>query len=181
MPQKAPTLSISIDPRIHIIRGQRVVLDSDLAELYGVATYRLNEQVKRNKGRFPPDFVFTLTDHELMDLRSQIAISNKGRGGRRNRPYAFTEHGAVMAATVLNSQIAIEMSILIVRAFIRLRELVNEHAELKRRLHVIEVRLARGFADHEQELQEIRFLIANLERPLEPKKRKLGFYKEKEE
>jgi len=107
-----------IKDRIHTIRGQRIVLDRDLAELYGVTTYRLNEQVKRNRERFPDDFRFQLTNQEVANLRSQIAISKSGRGGQRYLPYGFTEHGAVMVATVLNSKIAVEMSILVVRAFI---------------------------------------------------------------
>ncbi len=119
--------------------------------------------------------MFQLTIEEVDALRSQIAISNKTRGGRRHLPYAFTEHGAVMAATVLNSPVAVEASILVVRAFIRLREMLREHSDLRRRLQDIEIRLAKGFAAHEQELQEIRFLIAQLEEPIDSKKGKIGF------
>lgn len=173
--QNAPTHAIAIEERIHLIRDQRVVLDKDLAELYGVTTYRLNEQIKRNRGRFPQDFIFQLSDQEVNALRSQFAISKKSRGGRRYLPHAFTEHGVVMAATVLNSPIAVEASILIVRAFIRLRGVIMEHVDLRRRLQDIEVRLAKGFAAHEQELQEIRYLIAQLEQPVDLKKRPLGF------
>jgi hypothetical protein len=166
----------SVKNRIHSIRGQRIVLDKDLAELYGVTTHRLNEQVKRNRERFPEDFLFQLTNQEVADLRSQFAISKGGRGGQRYLPYAFTEHGAVMVATVLKSRIAIEMSILVVRAFIELREMLREHADLKQRLQAIEARLSKGFAQHEQELQEIRFLIAQLEQsPPMTKKRRIGF------
>ena len=175
---EGPSSSISIsaiEGRIHQVRSQRVVLDKDLAELFGVTTYRLNEQIKRNRQRFPHDFMFQLTDQEVSALRSQTAISKKGRGGRRYLPYAFTEHGVVMAANVLNSPIAVESSVLIVRAFIRLREMLREHSDLKQRLEKLEVRLARGFAAHEQELQEIRFLIAQLEQPIDVKKRKIGF------
>lgn len=167
--------SVRVEGRIHCIRGNRVVLDKDLAQLFGVTTFRLNEQVKRNRQRFPEDFMFQLTRQEASSLRSQIAISKKGRGGSRYLPFAFTEHGAVMAATVLNSPIAIESSVLIVRAFIRLRQMLSEHADLKRRLHEIEIKLAKGFAAHEQELQEIRFLIAQLEKPVSESKQKLGF------
>ena len=165
-----------IAERIHFIRGQRIVLARDLAELYGVTTYRLNEQVKRNQARFPPDFMFQLSAEEFEGLRSQFAISKGGRGGQRYLPYAFTEHGAVMVATVLNSKIAIEMSILVVRAFIELREMLREHADLKQRLQAIEARLSKGFAEHEQELQEIRFLISQLEQstPM-TKKGRIGF------
>lgn len=165
----------AIEERIHVIRAQRVVLAHDLAELYGVTTYRLNEQIKRNRERFPLDFMFQLTAEEVGGLRSQFAISNKSRGGRRYLPYAFTEHGAVMAATVLNSPVAVEASILLVRAFIRLREMLREHVDLKRRLQDIEIRLAKGFTAHEQELQEIRFLISQLEKPVDSKKGKIGF------
>jgi len=154
---EGPSSSISIsaiEGRIHQVRSQRVVLDKDLAELFGVTTYRLNEQIKRNRQRFPHDFMFQSTDQEVSALRSQTAISKKGRGGRRYLPYAFTEHGVVMAANVLNSPIAVESSVLIVRAFIRLREMLREHSDLKQRLEKSVVRLARGFAAHEQELQE---------------------------
>lgn len=175
--QKVTAATITIEERIHLIRAQRVVLAKDLAELYGVTTHRLNEQVTRNRERFPLDFMFQLTIQEVSALRSQSAIlETKGRGKHpKYLPYAFTEHGAVMAATVLNSPVAVEASILLVRAFIRLREMLREHSDLKKRLQDIEVRLAKGFATHEQELQEIRFLIAQLEQPVEPKKRKIGF------
>ncbi len=164
-----------VEERIHYLRGQRIILAADLAELYGVTTKRLNEQVKRNQDRFPADFVFLLSIQEVHSLRSQIATSKSGRGGQRYRPFAFTEHGAIMAANVLNSRVAIEASILVVRAFIRLREVIAEHADLKRRLGEIERRLARGFAEHEQELQEIRFLISLLEQTSPLKKSRIGF------
>lgn len=135
-----------------------------------------NEQVKRNKRRFPKDFLFQLTDRELGGLRSQNATLEKGRGQHsKYPPYAFTEHGDVMAANVLNSPVAIEASILIVRAFIRMREVIHEHGDLKKRLQEIERRLAKGFAAHEQELLEIRFLISQLEQPIEGHKRRIGF------
>ena len=152
-----------------------MVLDRDLAELYGVTTYRLNEQVKRNRDRFPQDFMFQLTRQEVDELRSQFAISKSTRGGSRYQPYAFTEHGVVMAATVLNSTVAVEASITIVRAFIRLRGILSEHTELKKRLVQIETRLAKGFSEHEEELREIRFLISQLEQPIHKKKRRIGF------
>jgi hypothetical protein len=120
--------------------------------------------------------MFQLEVQEVANLRSQIATSNEPRGGRRYRPYVFTEHGAVMAANVLSSKIAIHASIVVVRTFIRMRTMLAEHGELKRRLQDIEKRLAQGFAEHEQELQEIRFLISQLERPIErQKKTRLGF------
>lgn len=173
MARKPPRPDPAIETRIHLIRSHRVVLDRDLAALYGATTYRLNEQVKRNHLRFPEDFRFQLTNQEVADLRSQNAISRWG--GRRTLPYAFTEHGAVMAATVLNSEIAVKTSILVVRAFIRLRELVKEHSDLRRRLQDLELRVTRGFSEHEQELLEIRFLISQLEEPVANKKGRIGF------
>lgn len=175
MASNKTTSSTTVTDRIHVIKGHRVVLDSDLAELYGVTTYRLNEQVKRNRDRFPRDFLFQLTEQEVTALRSQNAISKARRGGRRYLPYAFTEHGAVMAATVLNSKVAVEMSILIVRAFIQLREMVREHTDLRLRLQELETRLAKGFAAHEEELQEIRFLISQLQEVPSKSNRRLGF------
>lgn len=165
-------MKIDIEAAIISLRDQRVILDSDLAKIYGVSTKRLNEQVKRNLERFPEDFVFQLTFQEVNGLRSQIATS---KGGRRYRPYVFTEHGAVMAANILNSSVAIQASILVVRTFMRMRALITEHAELKRRLQAVEKRLAQGFAEHEEELREIRFMIARLEEPVESQKRKIGF------
>lgn len=175
--RKDTTATIAIEQRIHLVRNQRIVLAKDLADLYGVTTHRLNEQVARNRERVPPDFMFQLPIQEVSALRSQSAIlESKGRGQHpKYLPYAFTEHGTVMAATVLNSQVAVKSSILVVRAFIRLREMLMEHSDLKRRLQDIEIRLAKGFATHEQELQEIRFLLAQLEQPVDSKKGKIGF------
>lgn len=110
-----------IDSAIHLVRGHRVMLDADLAALYGVTTKRLNERVKRNLDRFPEDFAFRLTADEVVALRSQSATSNVGRGGRRYAPIAFTEHGAVMLASVLSSPTAVETSVQIVRAFVLLQ------------------------------------------------------------
>ena len=131
-----------IEKSIIVIRAQRVLLDSDLAELYGVTTKRFNEQVKRNRDRFPPDFMFQLTESEAANLRSHFATSSSGHGGRRYSPYAFTEHGAVMAAMVLNSKRAIEASVYVVRAFIQLREMLSANKELERKLatHDIAIR-----------------------------------------
>jgi len=124
----------SISLSIAALRGQRVILDSELAALYGVETKRFNEQVKRNAARFPADFMFQLTAEEFDSLRSQFATSNAGRGGRRYFPYAFTEHGAMMAAMVLNSPRAVEVSVYVVRAFVRLREAAVLHKDLAERL-----------------------------------------------
>jgi hypothetical protein len=128
----------AIGKRIRWLRGDKVLLDADLARIYGVTTARLNEQVKRNALRFPPDFAFRLTDHEFSNLISQIATSKSRRGGIRKIPLAFTEHGALMAASVLNSASAIQMSVYVVRAFVRLREALSAHKELARRLEDLE-------------------------------------------
>lgn len=163
------------ESRILSIKGQRVILDSELAKLYGVTTTRLNEQVTRNIRRFPHDFMFQLSLQGLKNLISQNAISSSQHGGRRKPPRVFTEYGAVMAANVLNSDVALDASIMIVRVFVRLKEIAQEHSDLKGRLHLLEQRVARGFSEHADELQEIIFLLAKLEQPPEPKKRKLGF------
>ena len=164
-----------IAAKIRTVRGCRVILDSDLANFYGVSTTRLNEQVTRNIDRFPSDFMFQLSNQEFTHLMSQIAISSPSHGGRRKLPRVFTEYGAVMAANVLNSKIAIQASIMLVRVFVKLKEIASEHADLKKRLYSLEERVARGFSDHADELLEIRFLIAQLEQPPEIKKRKIGF------
>jgi phage regulator Rha-like protein len=136
--QRALEIAERIEGRIRTIRGHKVVLDAHLAELYGVPTKRLNEQVKRNEERFPEDFVFQLTEEETNSLRSQFATSNRGRGGRRYRPYAFTEHGAIMAANVLNSPHAVQMSVLVVRAFVRMRQALLTRTDMEKRLAEIE-------------------------------------------
>jgi hypothetical protein len=130
---------------IHVVRGQRVMLDADLAALYGVSTGRLNEQVKRNAGRFPADFGFRLTPEEAGRLKSQIAISNGGRGGRRTTPNVFTEHGAVMLASVLNTPVAVATSVQVVRAFVRLRHVLRSHTELARKIDALEERFEGRF------------------------------------
>jgi hypothetical protein len=167
-------MSHEIESKIIVVKRQRVILDSDLATLYGVSTMRLNEQVSRNLKRFPSDFMFQLSFQEFTDLISQFAISSSRHGGRRKPPRVFTEYGAVMAANVINSEIAIDASIMLVRVFVKLKELAHEHSDLKRRLQNLEQRVAKGFADHADELQEVRFLIAQLE-PQINKKRKIGF------
>jgi len=151
-----------IESRILLIRGHKVMLDSDLAELYGVTTKRLNEQVKRNRQRFPADFMFQLTSDEATNLRSRIATSKQGRGGRRYRPYAFTEHGAIMAASVLNSHRAIEVSIYVVRAFVKLREMLRTHKELARKLAELEKRIE----GHDEEIIVLFEAIRQLMEPL---------------
>lgn len=134
------SLSVSvqlIERRIYLIRGQKVMIDFDLAELYGVPTKRLNQAVSRNKKRFPPDFMFRLTKEEGEFLRSQFVTSNEGRGGRRYMPYAFTEQGIAMLSTVLNSEQAIEVNIAIMRAFVRLRQMLETNEELNRKFAAV--------------------------------------------
>ena len=128
----------AISLRIATVRGQRVILDADLAALYEVPTKRFNEAVKRNLAKFPADFMFTASEEEFAALRSQFATSNAGRGGRRYLPRVFTEHGALMAATLLSSPRAVEVSIYVVRAFVRLRELAATHQDLAKRLGELE-------------------------------------------
>ena len=164
-----------IESQIFLIRGQKVMLDQDLAELYGVETKRLNEQVRRNSERFPEDFMFQLTAEEFSSLRSQIATSNNptatpaGRGGRRHLPYAFTEHGAIMAASVLNSPRAVETSVQVVRAFVRLRQMLSTNAELSRKLAALEKK-------YDIQFKAVFEAIRELMTPLEPKKKRpIGF------
>ncbi len=168
----SPIVSVdSVTYRIHLVRGQKVMLDADLAELYGVPTKRFNEQVKRNIDRFPADFMFQLTDEEHAALRSQIATSNTGRGGRRYAPYAFTEHGAIMAATILNSPKAVEMSVFIVRAFVQLREVLSTHKELASKLEELE----RKVSSHDQAIAGLIDAIRQLMAPAAQASRPIGF------
>ncbi len=165
-----------ISRQILVVRDHKVMIDADLAALYGVTTKRFNEQVKRNLARFPADFMFRLNETEHAALRSQIATSNSGRGGRRYLPYVFTEHGAIMAATILNSPRATEMSVFIVRAFVELREALATHKELAKRLDELELRLGRKLATHDQAISGILEAIRQLMAPPEPaKKRRIGF------
>ena len=147
--------------RILILRGEKVLLDADLARLYDVTTKRLNEQVKRNRGRFPPDFIFRLEKHELANLRSQIATSSLADwGGRRYPPFAFTEHVALMAANILNSPRAIEVSIYVVRAFVRLRAAMTMHKDLARKLDALEKKTEELAARHDALASETRSQLA---------------------
>jgi hypothetical protein len=137
-PAKRIAADSPVEHLIHVIRGQKVMLDADLAKLYGVETGQLNRAVKRNLSRFPEDLMFLLTDEEAERLRCQIGISNRGRGGRRYLPHAFTEHGVVMLCSVLNSERAIQMNLLIVRAFVRMRELMASNKDIAARLEKLE-------------------------------------------
>ncbi len=171
MPRRASTLSVPVESRILILRRHRVILDNDLAALYGVTVKRLNEQIRRNLERFPSDFMFLLTAKEHEALRSQIATSKKGRGGRRYPPYAFTEHGAIMAATVLSSTRAIEMSVFVVRAFVRMREMLVKNRQLAAKINELDRRLE----THDTAIQDLIDAIKELMTPEESSKRKIGF------
>jgi len=161
---------------ILVLRGQRVLLDAELATLYGVTTKRFNEQVRRNRERFPEDFMFQLTAEESDSLRSQFATLKTGRGQHRKyRPYAFTEHGAIMAATILNSPRAIEMSVYVVRAFVQLRELLTSNKELARRFEQLEARLDKRLTEHDVTIADILSAIRELMNPPAPKRRSIGF------
>jgi hypothetical protein len=171
----------SIESAIYFLRGQRVMLDSDLASIYGVTTKRLNEQLKRNRLRFPDDFAFQLTAEELGNLRSQIATSSlksqrataKHHGGRRYLPWAFTEHGALMLANILNSEIAVQASVRVVRAFVRLREMVAANAKLANKLEELERRLD----SHDEAIVDLFAALKRLLEPPEPpKRREIGFH-----
>jgi len=164
----------AIASRIVVLRGQRVMLDADLAALYGVTTKRLNEQVRRNLERFPSDFMFQLINQEVAILKSQFATSSWG--GKRKRPLAFTEHGALMAAMVLNSPRATEVSVYVVRAFVELRDTLVAHKELAKRLDELESRVERKLTTHDQAIAGILDTIRQLMAPPEPtKKRRIGF------
>jgi hypothetical protein len=174
----------AITHRIVIMRGQKVLLDSDLAALYGVETKRFNEAVKRNLARFPADFMFQLSAEEFAALRSQFATSNSpaGRGGRRYLPRAFTEHGAIMAASVLNSPRAIEVSMYVVRAFVRLRELAATHQDLAKRLDALEEKTELLAMQHDTfsrntrvQLKQVFDALRELMTPPEPPRRPIGF------
>jgi phage regulator Rha-like protein len=165
------SLAVPVESRIVVLREQRVILDTDLAELYGVPVKRLNEQVKRNQERFPADFMFRLSAEESDALRSQSATSKTGRGGRRYAPYAFTEHGAIMAATVLNSERAVEMSVFVVRAFVRLREMLATNQQLASKIDELEQRLD----THDASIQELIEAIRELMAPDPASGRRIGF------
>jgi ORF6N domain-containing protein len=166
-----PVRVANIQQRIYFIRGQKVMLDSHLAELYRVPTHRLNEAVKRNRKRFPDDFMFRLTAAEARSLTSQIAMSKTGRGGRRTAPYAFTEHGVAMLSSVLKSERAVRMNILIVRAFVKLREILATHRELALRIQRLEGKQER----HASVLDILIEEIGALKRLPPSTKRLIGF------
>jgi hypothetical protein len=160
---------------IFVVREQRVMLDADLAALYGVETRALIQAVKRNQSRFPVDFMFQLSDAEFAALRSQTVISNTGRGGRRSNPYVFTEHGAIQASNVLSSRQAIEMGVYVVRAFVQLRETLASHAELARQLRALEVRMLKKFATQDATINDILDTLRQLTAMPAASKRPIGF------
>jgi hypothetical protein len=159
-----------IDRAIILLRGQKVIVDMDLASLYGVETRTLIQAVKRNRQRFPSDFMLELNDEEFEFLRSQFVIS-KGRGGRRYRPYAFTEQGVAMLSSVLNSDRAVRVNIEIMRAFVRMRELLAANADLARKLDALEKKYDAQF---KAVFDAIRALMAPP--PVEPKRGRIGFH-----
>jgi hypothetical protein len=171
MNKTAITLTNRVGSKILILRNQRVILDLDLAELYGVSVKRLNEQIKRNSQRFPPDFLFTLTRAEYLNLRSQNATSSSGHGGRRYLPHAFTEHGAIMAASVLNSKRAIDMSIFVVRAFLQMQRALLVKQKIASKLSELEARLDQ----HDTDIQELIEAIRELMAPPPATSRRIGF------
>jgi hypothetical protein len=179
---------------IYEIRGERVMLDSDLASIYGVETKALNRAVKRNRDRFPKDFVFRISEDEWKNLRYQIGTatsrrehpslryqigtSSLGHGGRRNRPYAFTEHGAIMAANVLNSRRAVQMSVFVVRAFLKMRALLGDKRELAQKLASLEKELKKRLDVHEAVIVTILQRVMDIIDPPvapEPPKPRIGF------
>ena len=179
MNEKLPSVVENIGPLIRTIRGQRVIFDSDLARIYGVQTKILNKAVKRNLARFPDDFIFQLTKEELENLKFQIGTSSL-HGGSRKLPYAFTENGAIMAANILNSAEAVRMSVFVVRAFVKMRELLSGTKELAKQLAALEKKLTARLDGHEVAIIEVlRRMMDILDPPLpppEPSRREIGFH-----
>ncbi len=157
-----------VEQSILLIRGHKVMLDADLAKLYGVETRVLVQAVNRNLQRFPDDFMFQLSQEEARFLTSQIVISKRGRGGRRHLPYVFTEQGVAMLSSVLNSSKAIQVNIEIIRAFVRLRQLIATHKDLARKLDALEKK-------YDSQFRAVFDAIRQLMAQPEPKKRKMGF------
>jgi phage regulator Rha-like protein len=173
MPRDKALVRMSrIEESIFLVRGQKVILDADLAVLYGVETKMLVRAVKRNRERFPPDFMFQLSKLEFHNLRCQSGTSRQW-GGRRYAPYAFTEHGAIMAASVLNSERAVKVSIYVVRAFVKLREMLAAHKELALKLDELESRVQ----GHDEQIVALVETIRQLMEPLpEPPRKRIGFH-----
>ena len=161
-------LTAGVEHTILLIRGQKVMLDSDLATLYDISTKRLNEQVKRNSGRFPHDFMLVLTRSETSNLRSHFATSSRGWGGRRHAVRAFTEQGVAMLSSVINSEQAIQVNIGIMRAFVRLRQYLATHQDLARRLDTLQ-------RNHETKFEIVFEAIRQLSAPPPSRRRPIGF------
>jgi len=185
MSNEMPLQVDQIGSLIRTIRGQKVILDTDLARIFGVPTFRFNEAIKRNRERFPDDFLFQLTREEQKALTSQIAMSKVGRGGRRTLPYAFTENGAIMAANVLNSPEAVRMSVFVVRAFVQMRDLLGGTKELARQLADLEKKLTARLNVHESVIVDVLRRVMEIldppPLPPEPPRRRIGFHVEPEE
>jgi ORF6N domain len=171
LPRRRTVIPSAVSSKILVLRQLRVILDADLARLYGVSVKRLNEQVKRNQERFPSDFMFRLNEKDRLNLRSQIATSSEKHGGRRYLPYAFTEHGAIMAATVLNSERAVHMSVFVVRAFVRLRELLGANRQLAAKIYELETRLD----THDSAIWDLIKAIRQLMDVKRSPRRRIGF------
>jgi ORF6N domain len=161
--------------KIFVIRRTKVMLDRDLAELYGVETRELNQAVRRNIKRFPEDFMFQLTKEEMENWKSQIVISNRERMGLWKPPLAFTEQGVAMLSSVLKSERAIEVNVLIIRTFTKLREMLASHIELQRKIEDMERRYGNQFKEHGQQIKAIFEAIRQLLMPPEEPKRRIGF------
>jgi hypothetical protein len=164
---------------IRIVRQQRVIIDSTLADLYGVTTRRLNEQVRRNRHRFPDDFLFELNAVEFAHLKSHFATSSWG--GRRKPPLAFTEHGAIMVATILNSSRAVQMSVYVVRAFVSFRQTLASHASLARKLHALERSLVEASAQTQRQFRAVYEAIRLLQPRTTARRRQIGFIQDPED
>ena len=180
MRKPAKTLTTNqLGELIREVRGHKVMLDFDLARVYGVQTKSLNRAVKRNADRFPKDFMFQISSREWENLKYQIGTSSSGHGGRRRRPYAFTEHGAIMAANVLNSARAVQMSVFVVRAFLRMRVLLGDKRELAKQLDALERELKHRLNAHEAVivtvLQRVMDIIDPPALPPAPSKPRIGF------
>ena len=184
MSNQTPARVDKISPRIRTIRGKKVILDFDLAEIYDVPTKALNQAVKRNLRRFPDDFLFQLTGSELENLRSQFVTSSL-HGGLRYPPYAFTENGAIMAANVLNSPEAVRMSVFVVRAFVQMRDLLRGTKELAKQLAALEKKLTARLDGHEAAIIQVLLRVMDIldppPPPPEPPRRRIGFQVEPEE
>jgi phage regulator Rha-like protein len=179
VPKKKQLANVpKLDALIRQVRGQKVMLDFDLARVYGVETKSLNRAVKRNADRFPKDFMFQISSDEWENLKYQIGTSSSEHGGRRRRPYAFTEHGAIMAANVLNSARAVQMSVFVVRAFLKMRALLGDKRELAQKLASLEKELKKRLDVHEAVIITILQRVMDIiDPPLihQPPKPRIGF------